>query len=173
MCRYVCWYVYIHACVYICGCHIVKSHTRYSFPRDFPRLHSKIPCLFRQGSVTVNARNCLRRQGISVEGQESHGEGQQYLMWSTAVCALPFLPHSCLPTSSSQLTHLPPAARPSLLALSSLLIHDQRPSSHTPFTAFSPAPPHPPSARSLTLNITRPNSLRTLWIILLNPAVHL
>ena len=60
-------------------------------------------------------------------------------------------PHSCLPTCSSQLTHLPPTARPSPLALSSLLIQDRRPSPHTPTPS---TPPHTPSTHSLMLHIT-------------------
>ena len=59
--------------------------------------------------------------------------------------SLTFSPHltpipACLPALPNDLTHLPPTARPSLLALPSLLIHDRRPSPHTltPFTAPSP-----------------------------------
>ena len=71
----------------------------------------------------------------------------------------PSYPHSCLPTCSSQLSH-PSSSHYTFLPPGAPLPPHTWP---TPFTShsdslhspFSPAPPHPPSALSLTLNITR------------------
>ena len=73
--------------------------------------------------------------------------------------------HSCLPTCSSQLTHPSSSHCTSLPPGGPLLPHTWP----TPFTShsdslhnpFPPAPPHPPPAHSLTLNITRSVELPT------------
>ena len=92
----------------------------------------------------------------------------------TATFSPHLTPQSCLPTSSSQLTHfpvtLPSTARPSLLALSSLLIHDRHPSPHTPIPSQPLLPCTAPIPSLSTLQYTEyhppcraSNSLCTHW----------